>query len=149
MSSYTLLYFTKGSGTLLIDFKPYKFEKYSLVLLSIHQLLDFKFEENETDGFCIELSPKFFTTISKTTNSYNLNYCFNYWIYTNKIKSEQENFYGNILNLYKEIKQSTSSVDQLIIQKIIIGIFLKIERQIQHESTKKIYNPIQRFLKHY
>ena len=121
LTKYGFLYFTKGDGIIVIDFKDFEYQKGSLIMVSPKQLIDFQFEDN-TEGFLVlftenSISAEVFKTVRK-----------------NEMRSLKDKFlneealYGFILNLYKEIKNSKGLWNASIIQKQLEVILLKCDR---------------------
>lgn len=134
LTKYGFIYFTKGDGTIIIDFKDYEYQKGGLIMLSPRQLINFQFEDN-TEGFIV-----LFTENSITAEVFRT-------VRKNEMQSlsgkalTEEAVYGFILNLYKEIKNSKGLWNALIVQKQLEGILLKCDRCFisQRKKFSKTY----------
>lgn len=115
------MYFTRGKGDLVLDFKSYKYDKGTWLTFSKGQLLRTRFD-SDAEGFVILFTENFIDVgvLRDFKRKENLN--------LSDKETSEENIYGFILNLYKEYKSSEKlSNDQLLKRQLEI-ILLKINR---------------------
>lgn len=133
-SNYTQLtrsgffYFTKAAGNITIDFTVYKIDKGSLLTFDRNQLLTNVMDES-CEGFVLffddnSIDELTFKTFKKNKNSL-----------LKEKQTSEENIYGFLLNLYKEIKNHKANWNIEIVKQQLQILLLKCDRLIKNKRS--------------
>ena len=136
---YIILFITDGNGTHHIDFKPYNYEKGSVLFIGKNQIHSWN-NRNNVNGYLVLFTEKFLFKNQIKFNDISYTYPYNSTLYDPILHLKSISFYNSfnslVFYLYQEYNLPQTHAKQEILQNLLRTILLKI----QSVSTKELKN---------
>mgnify|MGYP003945496143 CR=1 FL=1 len=131
-SFYHLVYFTKGAGTQLIDFKEYPVVPGLIYFMTPGQVHSWSFTE-EVDGYIINFSESYFSSYLSNPK-YLQNFSFFDELATNAVYVLPEPFREKIVNLFEDILKEgkdPGAFHEDMVRISMLNIFIQVSRAME------------------
>jgi AraC-like DNA-binding protein len=127
---YNIMYITRGTGTHYIDFKPYRYQKGSIIFVSRGQVHAFDVR-SDVDGFVILFTDDFLSNNMIHSDILSMYRLYNYDLHEPVIQpeeSDEEIFRKTIDEMYWEYLLSNNFAKEEILRLLLRLLLLRAER---------------------